>query len=95
MEPFKYRSPYGYGLFYPTLQQTYNQLIFYWKQDSFIHVYTEMSKMECKQNNENALYLTKQKNCCLFLTEKNENTTFRITFFFHIAQCSKHIYCLA
>jgi hypothetical protein len=32
-------------------------------------VYTEMSKMECKQNNENALYLTKQKNCCLFLTD--------------------------
>jgi hypothetical protein len=34
------------------------QLIFDWKQDSFIHVYTEKSKMECKQNNENALYLT-------------------------------------
>jgi hypothetical protein len=31
----------------------------------------------------------------LKISYKNENTTFRITFFFHIAQCSKHIYCVA
>jgi hypothetical protein len=30
--------------------------------------------MECKQNNENALYLTKQKNCCLFLTDLELHT---------------------
>jgi hypothetical protein len=27
--------------------------------------------------------------------DKNENTTFRITIFFQITQCSKHIYCVA
>ena len=28
-------------------------------------------------------------------SNKIENAAFSITFFFHIAQCSKHIYCLA
>ena len=52
MESFKYMSPYGY--------KHYNRYIttkYFIGNKTFIHVYTQMSKIECKQNNENALYL--------------------------------------